>query len=122
MCMSVFTYCFDIYDTLHVLLVKMTTKSVENPHEEQQKTLLNRIVSNVVSIRDIDAVLYQTSFLNTIISIKKKLNDVLEDMNCRIMEINEYNRDIVVLSQFWANYSRNATFNLESMHKLRDPM
>ncbi|CAG8838413.1 14489_t:CDS:2, partial [Gigaspora margarita] len=39
----------------------MATKSVENPHEEQQKTLLNRIVSNV-----------------------KKLNDVLEDMNSRI--------------------------------------
>ncbi|CAG8684743.1 11582_t:CDS:2, partial [Dentiscutata erythropus] len=39
----------------------MATKSVENPHEEQQKTLLNRIVSNV-----------------------KKLNDVLEDMNGRI--------------------------------------
>ncbi|RIB28910.1 DASH complex subunit Dad4-domain-containing protein [Gigaspora rosea] len=67
----------------------MATKSVENPHEEQQKTLLNRIVSNV-----------------------KKLNDVLEDMNSRIQEINEYNRDIVVLSQFWTNYNRNATFNL----------
>ncbi|CAG8554806.1 10960_t:CDS:2 [Dentiscutata heterogama] len=67
----------------------MATKSVENPHEEQQKTLLNRIVSNV-----------------------KKLNDVLEEMNGRIQEINEYNRDIVILSQFWTNYNRNATFNL----------
>ncbi|CAI2177947.1 5401_t:CDS:2 [Funneliformis geosporum] len=70
---------------------------MENPHEEQQRMLLVRIVKNV-----------------------EKLNDVLEDMNSRIQEINEYNRDIVILSQFWSNYNRNVTFNLESMQKLAD--
>ncbi|RHZ64112.1 hypothetical protein Glove_326g187 [Diversispora epigaea] len=78
---------------------KIGLENMENPHEEQQKMLLGRIVSNV-----------------------KKLNEVLEDMNSRIQEINEYNRDIVILSQFWSNYSRNATFNLESMQKLMEPM
>ncbi|CAG8544270.1 13555_t:CDS:2 [Funneliformis caledonium] len=68
---------------------------MENPHEEQQRMLLSRIVKNV-----------------------EKLNDVLEDMNNRIQEINEYNRDIVILSQFWSNYNRSVTFNLESMQKL----
>ncbi|RIA94960.1 DASH complex subunit Dad4 [Glomus cerebriforme] len=73
-------------------------ENMENPHEEQQRMLLGRIVNNV-----------------------KKLNDVLEDMNSRIQEINEYNRDVVILSQFWSNYNRNVTFNLENMQKLADP-
>ncbi|CAB4412709.1 DASH complex, subunit Dad4 [Rhizophagus irregularis] len=73
-------------------------ENIGNPHEEQQRMLLGRIVNNV-----------------------KKLNDALEDMNNRIQEINEYNQDVVVLSKFWSNYNRNVTYNLENIQKLADP-
>ncbi|CAG8558283.1 11224_t:CDS:2 [Paraglomus occultum] len=72
---------------------------MENPHEEQQNSLLSRIISNV-----------------------QKLNDVLEDVNERMDEINQYNEKIGVLSQVWANYSRNVMFNLQSIKKLEDPI
>nr|CAG8643987.1 4157_t:CDS:2 [Entrophospora candida] len=70
---------------------------MENPHEEQQRTLLHRIVLNI-----------------------KKLNDALEGVNDRTQRINENNNELVHLSQFWMNYSRNVAFNLESMQKLQE--
>ncbi|CAG8604897.1 6929_t:CDS:2 [Ambispora gerdemannii] len=69
-----------------------------NPHEEQQNSLLTRVVSHV-----------------------QKLNDVMVEVTMRLQEINEYNRDIVTLSQVWGNYMRNVAFNLESIQRLDDP-
>nr|CAG8516798.1 23_t:CDS:2 [Entrophospora candida] len=51
---------------------------------------------------------------------KKKPNDALEDVNDRTQRINENNNELVHLSQFWMNYSRNVAFNLESMQKLQE--
>ncbi|CAJ0745485.1 24809_t:CDS:2 [Entrophospora sp. SA101] len=50
----------------------------------------------------------------------KKLNDALEGVNDRTQRINENNNELVHLSQFWMNYSRNVAFNLESMQKLQE--
>ncbi|KAG9284656.1 hypothetical protein G9A89_004698 [Geosiphon pyriformis] len=76
----------------------LNTQKIENPHEEQQNSLLIRVVSHV-----------------------QKLNDVMEEVTARLQEINEYNRDIVTLSHVWGNYTRNVMFNLESIQRLNDP-
>ncbi|RKP05509.1 DASH complex subunit dad4 [Thamnocephalis sphaerospora] len=72
---------------------------MENPHEEQQSALIRRVIHNV-----------------------KKLNEVLEELNDRMKDINECNRDIVTLSKIWGNYSRNVMFNLETTDALQEPI
>ncbi|RUS31457.1 DASH complex subunit Dad4 [Jimgerdemannia flammicorona] len=72
---------------------------MENPHEEQQNALLNRIIVNV-----------------------QKLNDVVTEMTDRLQEINEHNRDIALIAQMWGNYNRSVLVQLESTQTLADPI
>ncbi|KAK0545916.1 hypothetical protein OC846_003922 [Tilletia horrida] len=62
---------------------------MENPHEERQCLLLERIIKTV----DV-------------------LNDALLDLDRSIAEINQHNQAITVVGELWEGYRRNATFNL----------
>ncbi|RKP12893.1 hypothetical protein BJ684DRAFT_10848 [Piptocephalis cylindrospora] len=71
---------------------------MENPHDEQQMVLIRRVIHNV-----------------------RKLNEVMEELNGRLADINESNREIATVSSIWSNYSRNALFHLETTGALADP-
>ncbi|KAL9933190.1 hypothetical protein V8E36_007908 [Tilletia maclaganii] len=62
---------------------------MENPHEERQCLLLERIIKTV----DV-------------------LNDALLDLDRSIAEINQHNQAITVVGELWEGYRRNASFNL----------
>ncbi|KAK0525263.1 hypothetical protein OC835_000052 [Tilletia horrida] len=62
---------------------------MENPHEERQCLLLERIIKTV----DV-------------------LNDALLDLDRSVAEINQHNQAITVVGELWEGYRRNASFNL----------
>lgn len=72
---------------------------MENPHEQQQKALLARIINST-----------------------KALNESVQDMNTLLNRINSDNKNIEILSQMWENYSQNVEYNLEATGQKRKPI
>ncbi|UZJ55331.1 hypothetical protein CBS101457_004651 [Exobasidium rhododendri] len=67
---------------------------MENPHEERQALLLERIIKNVDLV-----------------------NDALVEMNRSLQEVNAYNTKSTVVGELWEGYRRNVAFNLASMEE-----
>ncbi|PWN96098.1 DASH complex, subunit Dad4 [Tilletiopsis washingtonensis] len=65
---------------------------MENPHEERQSLLLERIIKNV-----------------------DLLNDALLELDRSVAEINAHNQDITIAAELWEGYRRNVAFNLTNM-------
>ncbi|PWN52149.1 DASH complex, subunit Dad4 [Violaceomyces palustris] len=70
---------------------------MENPHEERQSLLLERIIKNV-----------------------DLLNDALIELDRSVAEINEHNQAITIVGELWEGYRRNAAFNLQNMEMNED--
>ncbi|PWN34034.1 DASH complex, subunit Dad4 [Meira miltonrushii] len=67
---------------------------MENPHEERQLLLLERIIKNVHLV-----------------------NDALVEMTRSVAEINEFNKNVTIVGELWEGYRRNVAFNLSSMEE-----
>ncbi|ODV94639.1 hypothetical protein PACTADRAFT_43396 [Pachysolen tannophilus NRRL Y-2460] len=72
---------------------------MENPHEQVQNALLERIINNMQS-----------------------LNDSVVIMNNALAEVNYENVNIEMLLIMWEHYIRNANFHLEATGNLKDPL
>ncbi|KAI5453059.1 hypothetical protein NCC49_006088 [Naganishia albida] len=70
---------------------------MENPHEEKQAMLLERIIKNV-----------------------EKCNESIVELNQCFGEIIQSN-EVSVTSALFQNYSRNVVYNLEATKNLADP-
>ncbi|BFZ53799.1 DASH complex subunit dad4 [Savitreella phatthalungensis] len=70
---------------------------MENPHQEQQNAIMSRIIGNV-----------------------EKLNEAVIELNKSLQTINMNNMNVELVSQMWANYSRNAGFYLETAARRED--
>ncbi|KAJ9092175.1 hypothetical protein QFC20_007448 [Naganishia adeliensis] len=70
---------------------------MENPHEEKQVVLLERIIKNV-----------------------EKCNESIAELNQCFGEIIQSN-EVSVTSALFQNYSRNVVYNLEATKNLADP-
>ncbi|CEH13814.1 dash subunit dad4 [Ceraceosorus bombacis] len=67
---------------------------MENPHEERQTLLLERIIKNV-----------------------DLLNDALLELDRSVAEINTHNHEITIAAELWEGYRRNVAFNLANMQE-----
>ncbi|GHJ87515.1 hypothetical protein NliqN6_3917 [Naganishia liquefaciens] len=70
---------------------------MENPHEEKQAVLLERIIKNV-----------------------EKCNESIVELNQCLGEILQSN-EVSITSALFQNYSRNVVYNLEATKNLADP-
>ncbi|WFD28635.1 hypothetical protein MNAN1_003648 [Malassezia nana] len=66
--------------------------AIENPYEERQAFLLERIIKNV-----------------------DLLNESLQEMNRSVAAINNHNQEITIVAEMWNGYHRNVEFNLQNM-------
>jgi DASH complex subunit DAD4 len=87
---------------------------MENPHEEKQAILLERIIKNVVSNLGVcqNASLTHHS--------QEKCNESIAELNQCFGEIIQSN-EVSVTSALFQNYSRNVVYNLEATKNLADP-
>ncbi|GJJ68101.1 DASH complex subunit DAD4 [Entomortierella parvispora] len=69
-----------------------------NPHQEQQAALLNRIAINV-----------------------EKLNESLEELNKKLVRVNEGNESTVLMAQIWNTYAKSTHIMLEGLGGLQPP-
>ncbi|EEB08851.1 DASH complex subunit Dad4 [Schizosaccharomyces japonicus yFS275] len=69
---------------------------MNNPMEEQQNAILERIINNL-----------------------GKLNDSVITLNKKLQQVNMANMNVELASQMWANYARNAVFHLEETGSLK---
>lgn len=58
----------------------------------------------------------------TVTNKKEQLNESIVNVNKSLQEINAGNLDTEMFSKMWANYSKNAEFNLEATGQKRDPI
>ncbi|GAC73607.1 hypothetical protein PANT_9c00210 [Moesziomyces antarcticus T-34] len=65
---------------------------MENPHEERQSLLLERITKSV-----------------------HRLNEALQELDRSVVEINNHNQAVIIVSDLSEAYRRNAAFNLHNM-------
>ncbi|CBQ67802.1 related to DAD4-outer kinetochore protein (part of Dam1 complex) [Sporisorium reilianum SRZ2] len=65
---------------------------MENPHEERQSLLLERITKSV-----------------------HRLNEALLELDQSVVEINNHNQAITIVAELSEAYRRNAAFNLSNM-------
>ncbi|KAI3624096.1 hypothetical protein GLX27_002870 [Malassezia furfur] len=65
---------------------------IENPYEERQTLLLERIIKNV-----------------------DLLDEALQELNRSVAEINNQNQEITIVAEMWNGYHRNVEFNLQNM-------
>ena len=72
----------------------MSSFGMENPHQEQQNAIMSRVINNV-----------------------EKLNEAVIELNRSLQQINMNNMNVELVSQMWANYSRNAGFYLENARR-----
>ncbi|TKY90602.1 hypothetical protein EX895_000600 [Sporisorium graminicola] len=70
---------------------------MENPHEERQSLLLERITKSV-----------------------HRLNEALLELDQSVVEINNHNQAITIVSDLSEAYRRNAAFNLANMEAADD--
>ncbi|KAJ9476799.1 DASH complex subunit DAD4 [Pseudozyma hubeiensis] len=70
---------------------------MENPHEERQSLLLERITKNV-----------------------HRLNEALLELDKSVVEINNHNQSITIVAELSEAYRRNAAFNLSNMEAADD--
>jgi DASH complex subunit DAD4 len=66
---------------------------MENPHEERQALLLERIIKNV-----------------------NLVNDALVEMNRSLQEVNAYNTKVTVVGELWEGVSMNAETKVKEPH------
>ncbi|ODQ68018.1 DASH complex subunit Dad4, partial [Nadsonia fulvescens var. elongata DSM 6958] len=67
---------------------------IENPYEQAQNALFERIVNNMA-----------------------KLNDVVKEANRGLTEINMKNMNVELTVQMWQKYERNASFYLHETNQ-----
>ncbi|EPQ28854.1 uncharacterized protein PFL1_03657 [Pseudozyma flocculosa PF-1] len=70
---------------------------MENPYEERQSLLLERIIRNV-----------------------SLLNEALKEVSTSVTQINQHNQAITIAGEMWEGYRRNAAFNLQNIDGLAD--
>ncbi|WFD44214.1 hypothetical protein MPSI1_002880 [Malassezia psittaci] len=70
---------------------------IENPYEERQTLLLERIIKNV-----------------------DLLDEALQELNRSVAEINNQNQETTIVAEMWNGYHRNVEFNLKNMNPNRD--
>ncbi|WFD32551.1 hypothetical protein MSPP1_003599 [Malassezia sp. CBS 17886] len=66
--------------------------AIENPYEERQALLLERIIKNV-----------------------DLLDEALHELNRAVVHINNRNQETTIVAEMWNGYYRNVAFNLENM-------
>ncbi|KAI8641725.1 DASH complex, subunit Dad4 [Parasitella parasitica] len=64
---------------------------MENPHEQQQSALLNRIIANL-----------------------SKLNKSVEELNTTVEKLNQDNNDIVVVADMWNAYNNSVRIHIDN--------
>ncbi|KAI8099354.1 DASH complex subunit dad4 [Halteromyces radiatus] len=72
---------------------------MENPYEQRQNALLNRIVTNV-----------------------SKLNTSITELNERLEKLNKDNNDVAVIAQMWCSYDNSVQIHLESTKTFSAPL
>ncbi|KAI9017924.1 DASH complex subunit Dad4 [Phycomyces nitens] len=72
---------------------------MENPHEQQQNALINRIAANV-----------------------NKLNGTVQELNKRLEAMNEQSKSIVALGQIWSAYNASVEIHLDNTKSFADPV
>ncbi|KAN0063001.1 hypothetical protein ACQY0O_004159 [Thecaphora frezii] len=62
---------------------------MENPYEERQSILLERVIRNLTL-----------------------LTEAVRELDTAIAQINQHNQNLTIVSELWQGYHRNAAFNL----------
>lgn len=109
---------------------------MENPYEEAQTVLLNRIIGQVV--RHLRPTSHPTPLTTCLLEWTEnphhppttgsarrrrqdKLNEAFLEAIRSLSEVNEHNKQISEITDMWANYNRNVRWNLSSQGELGEP-
>jgi DASH complex subunit DAD4 len=92
---------------------------MENPHEEKQAFLLERIIKNVVCLFSIRVAPNCLAY-PLLVGMQEKCNESIVELNQCLGEIIQ-SSEVSVTSALFQNYSRNVVYNLEATKNLAEP-